>query len=32
MYLGNTVHQVASAGLYIYPALTEVIEQALLEL
>ena len=32
MYLGNTVDQVASGVLYIHPALTEVIEQALLEL
>lgn len=32
MCLGNTVDQVASGVLYIHPALTEVIEQALLEL
>jgi mycothione reductase len=32
MYLGNTVDQVASGVLYIHPALTEVIEQALLDL
>jgi mycothione reductase len=32
MYLGNTVDQVASGVLYIHPALTEVVEQALLEL
>jgi mycothione reductase len=30
--LGNTVDQVASGVLYIHPALTEVVEQALLEL
>jgi mycothione reductase len=30
--LGNTVDQVASQVLYIHPALTEVVEQALLEL
>jgi mycothione reductase len=32
MCLGNTVDQVASGVLYIHPALTEVIEQALLKL
>ena len=32
MCLGDTVDQVASGVLYIHPALTEVIEQALLEL
>jgi len=32
MCLGNTVGQVASGVLYIHPALTEVVEQALLEL
>jgi mycothione reductase len=32
MCLGNTVDQVASGVLYIHPALTEVIEQTLLEL
>jgi mycothione reductase len=32
MCLGNTVDQVASDVLYIHPALTEVVEQALLEL
>ncbi|MGI9007533.1 MAG: mycothione reductase [Streptosporangiaceae bacterium] len=32
MCLGNTVDQVASEVIYIHPALTEVIEQALLEL
>jgi hypothetical protein len=32
MCLGNTVDQVASGVLYIHPALTEVIEQALLNL
>jgi mycothione reductase len=32
MCLGNTADQVASGVLYIHPALTEVIEQALLEL
>jgi mycothione reductase len=32
MCLGNTVDQVASGVLYIHPALTEIIEQALLEL
>ena len=32
MCLGNTVDEVASGVLYIHPALTEVIEQALLEL
>jgi len=32
MYLGNTVDQVASGVLYIHPALTEVVEQALLDL
>jgi len=32
MCLGNTVDQVASGVLYIHPALTEVVEQALLEL
>jgi mycothione reductase len=32
MCLGNTVDQVASQVLYIHPALTEVVEQALLEL
>ena len=32
MCLGNTVDQVASRVLYIHPALTEVAEQALLEL
>ena len=32
MCLQNTVDQVASGVLYIHPALTEVIEQALLEL
>jgi mycothione reductase len=32
MCLGNTVEQVASGVLYIHPALTEVVEQALLEL
>jgi len=31
MCLGNTVEQVASHVLYIHPALTEVVEQALLE-
>jgi mycothione reductase len=30
--LGNTVDQIASGVLYIHPALTEVVEQALLEL
>lgn len=32
MCLGNTTDQVASGVLYIHPALTEVVEQALLEL
>ena len=32
MCLGNTTDQVASAVLYIHPALTEVVEQVLLEL
>jgi mycothione reductase len=32
MCLGNTVDQVASGVLYIHPALTEVVEQALLQL
>jgi mycothione reductase len=32
MCLGNTVDQVASGVLYIHPALTEIVEQALLEL
>jgi mycothione reductase len=32
MCLGNTADQVASGVLYIHPALTEVVEQALLEL
>jgi len=32
MCLGNTVDQVASGVLYIHPALTEVVEQALLDL
>ena len=32
MCLGNTVDQVASGVLYIHPALTEVVEQALLGL
>ena len=32
MCLGNTVDQVACGVLYIHPALTEVVEQALLEL
>jgi mycothione reductase len=32
MCLGNTVDEVASGVLYIHPALTEVIEQTLLEL
>ena len=32
MCLGNTVDDVASGVLYIHPALTEVIQQALLEL
>jgi mycothione reductase len=32
MYLGNTADQVAAGVLYIHPALTEVVEQALLEL
>ena len=32
MYLGNTADQVASGVLYIHPALTEVVEQALLDL
>ena len=32
MCLGNTVDQVASEVLYIHPALTEVVEQALLGL
>jgi mycothione reductase len=32
MCLGNTADEVASGVLYIHPALTEVIEQALLEL
>jgi mycothione reductase len=32
MCLGSTVDQVAAGVLYIHPALTEVIEQALLEL
>jgi mycothione reductase len=32
MCLGNTVDEVASGVLYIHPALTEVVEQALLEL
>nr|MDA8321606.1 mycothione reductase [Actinomycetota bacterium] len=32
MSLGSTVDQVASGVLYIHPALTEVVEQALLEL
>jgi hypothetical protein len=32
MYLGNTADQVASGVLYIHPALTEVVEQALLNL
>ena len=32
MYLGNTADQVASGVLYIHPALTEVVEQALLGL
>jgi mycothione reductase len=32
MCLGNTVDQVASQVLYIHPALTEAVEQALLEL
>ena len=32
MCLGNTVDQVASGVLYIHPALTEAVEQALLEL
>jgi mycothione reductase len=32
MCLGNTVDQIASGVLYIHPALTEVVEQALLEL
>ena len=32
MCLGNTAGQVASGVLYIHPALTEVVEQALLEL
>jgi hypothetical protein len=32
MCLGNTLDQVASGVLYIHPALTEVIEQTLLEL
>jgi mycothione reductase len=32
MCLGNTVDEVASGVLYIHPALTEAVEQALLEL
>jgi hypothetical protein len=32
MYLGNTADQVASGVVYIHPALTEVVEQALLSL
>jgi len=32
MYLGSTVDQVASGVMYIHPALTEVVEQALLDL
>ena len=32
MYLGNTADQVASGVVYIHPALTEVVEQALLDL
>jgi mycothione reductase len=32
MCLGNTADQVASDVLYIHPALTEVVEQALLDL
>jgi hypothetical protein len=32
MCLGNTVDEVACGVLYIHPALTEVTEQALLEL
>jgi mycothione reductase len=32
MCLGNTVDQVATGVLYIHPALTEVVEQALLAL
>jgi mycothione reductase len=32
MCLGNTVDQIASDVLYIHPALSEVVEQALLEL
>jgi mycothione reductase len=32
MYLSNTVDQIATEVLYIHPALTEVVEQALLEL
>jgi hypothetical protein len=32
MCLGNAADQVASGVLYIHPALTEVVEQALLEL
>jgi mycothione reductase len=32
MCLGNTVDELARGVLYIHPALTEVVEQALLEL
>jgi mycothione reductase len=32
MSLGNTVDEVAGGVLYIHPALTEVLEQALLQL
>jgi len=32
MCLGNTVDEVARGVLYIHPALTEVVEQALLKL
>jgi hypothetical protein len=32
MCLGNTAGQIASGVLYIHPALTEAVEQALLEL
>lgn len=32
MCLGNTIDEVAKGVLYIHPALTEVIEQALLQL
>jgi len=32
MCLGNTVEEIGSGVLYIHPALTEVIQQALLEL